>query len=97
VARIEAGLRPGDQVELLDALGTMRTFANDPTCKRVVPIATGEELSAVQIQRRYLQMAEAHIQDRFMPPWAGKVCGQWRAMLDRLENGAPASVASMLD
>jgi len=57
----------------------------------------GEELSAVQIQRRYLQMAEAHLHDRFMPPWAGRVCAQWRAMLDRLENGAPASVASMLD
>lgn len=32
-----------------------------------------------------------------MPPWADRVCEQWRLMLDRLQKGASASVATTLD
>ena len=97
VAMIEAGLRPAETVQLPDALGAMRIFASDPTCRRTVPTTTGQALTAVQIQRRYLQIAEAHLRHEFMPPWADRVCAQWRSTLSRLENGAPASVASTLD
>ena len=51
----------------------------------------------MQIQRHYLEIAEAHCGAPFMPPWADRVCLEWRKMLDRLENGAPGSVASTLD
>lgn len=97
VAMIEAGLRPADTVQLPDALGAMRSLASDPTCQRTVLTTTGRAVTAVQIQRRYLETAEAHLRDDFMPPWADRVCAQWRTMLDRLENGAPPSVASTLD
>ena len=97
VAMIEAGLSPGEDVQLADALGAMRVFARDPTCSKRVPTATGRPLSAVQIQRHYLEMAEAQLAHCCMPPWAERVCVEWRAMLDRLENGAPASVARTLD
>jgi hypothetical protein len=97
VRMTEAGLRPGQDVRLRDPLGAMRGFALDPTCRASAEAIGGKSLSAVQIQRHYLEMAEAHRRERFMPPWVDEVCLQWRKMLDRLENGAPGSVASTLD
>ena len=48
------------------------------------------------IQRRYLEFVEQHL-DKELPPWAAEVCRQWRRILDRIENGAPESVADVLD
>jgi proteasome accessory factor A len=96
VAMIEAGLRPGDAVELQSPLGAMRCFARDIECKAIVESANGKGLTAIAIQRHYLTQAEAHVHDAFMPPWAEEVCRQWRAILDRLES-APKSMATVLD
>lgn len=97
VAMIEAGLKPGQAVTLMNPLGAMQRFATDPTCQATARTLDGRQLSAAQIQRHYLEAAEAHVHDPFMPPWADRVCVQWRVLLDCLENGAPASVATMLD
>jgi len=75
----------------------MRQFVLDPACKATARMESGEELTAISIQRQYLGLAEAHARDSFMPPWAEEVCRQWRAILDRLEQGAPESVAGILD
>jgi hypothetical protein len=97
VAMIEAGLRPGHGMRLQDPLGAMRHFASDPACEARASLESGELLTAVQIQRHYLQAAEAHVHDPFMPPWAEEVCTQWRKILDELENEAASSVACTLD
>ena len=89
VAMIEAGLTPPAEVRPADPLEAMRTFAQDPTCSAQVDTATGGRISAIQLQRRYLELAESHAGDAFMPPWAEEVCRQWRSILDRLEQGAP--------
>jgi hypothetical protein len=52
--------------------------------------------TAIEIQRHYLEMAEAHLGDDFMPPWAPVVCQQWRRVLDLLDRG-PAAAAGALD
>jgi proteasome accessory factor A len=96
VALIEAGLRPGDAVHLRSPLAAMRCFASDPTCRAAAPSTTGTTLTALEIQRHYLEMAETHLQAASMPPWAGLVCREWRAMLCALE-AAPDSVATTLD
>jgi proteasome accessory factor A len=96
VALIEAGLRPGDAVELESPLEAMRSFASDTECKAIVESASGKSLTAIATQRHYLTQAEAHMHDAFMPPWAKEVCRQWRVILDRLES-APESVATTLD
>jgi len=97
LAMIDGGLTPGDAVSLACPLEAMRRFALDPTCKAVARTAQGRDLTAVQIQRAYLAMAEAHIGAPFMPPWGHLVIPPWRNMLDRLEQGAPGSVARTLD
>jgi hypothetical protein len=97
VALIDAGFSPGHVVRLKDPLGAMRRFTLDPTCRAVAQTASGKRMTAVQIQRHYLDMVQAHVHAPFMPPWAGRVCAQWRAMLDDLEAGAPGSMTTVLD
>lgn len=96
VAMCDAGLHPGDGVALEAPVAAMQRFAGDPTCRAVVATADGRARTAVEIQRHYLAQAEAHAGDSFMPPWAGEVCRQWRAVLDRLDGGWEA-VATTLD
>jgi hypothetical protein len=74
----------------------MHTFASDPLCRATVMTTGNKALTARAIQRHYLELAEAHLGDGFMPPWAPEVCRQWRAVLDSLD-GAPHSVATTLD
>ncbi len=96
VAMSEAGIGPGEAVQLRNPLAAMRAFAGDPTCTTTAETQGGARLSAVAIQRHYLTQAEAHATDPFMPPWAGEVCRRWRAVLDQLTGGAGA-VATQLD
>jgi hypothetical protein len=77
-------------------LNALHTVARDVNCKAPLKLARGAPSSALAIQRHYLDQAEVHVGDDFMPPWAGEACRRWRAMLDRLE-GAPESVETTLD
>lgn len=96
VAMADAGLNPGGEVQLAEPLAAMQTVAGDVTCKKPLPMADGSCLSALAIQRHYLEQAEAHVGASFMPAWAAEVCHLWRAVLDQLEE-APGSVAASLD
>ncbi len=96
VAMTEAGLRPGDAVRLRAPLEALRTFASDVRCASRVPLADARLLSAVEIQRHYLVQAEARVGDAAMPPWAEKVCLEWRAMLGQIESD-PESLVTTLD
>jgi hypothetical protein len=96
VALIDNGKRPGEAVDFIDPVAAMRVFATDPTCSRTVTIEGGRAVTALEIQHGFLKQAEAHADAAFMPSWAGEVCRQWRAMLDRLRQG-PGSVCTTLD
>jgi len=96
VAMAEAGLAPGNQVQLTSPLNALRTVAFDQTLKRPLELNSGARSTAVEIQRHYLEMAEAHLPDSFMPPWAPVVCQQWSRVLDLLDRG-PAAAAGVLD
>jgi proteasome accessory factor A len=96
VALIEAGLRPGDGVALQQPLAAMKAFSADPGCVAVARTTAGRWLRAIDIQRHYLAQVQAQRRRSWMPPWAEQCCALWRAVLDRLEDGAPA-VASTLD
>jgi hypothetical protein len=96
VALIEADVRPGRAVRLSSPVDAMRAFAGDPECRVEAPLQDGRMLSAIAIQRHYLEQAEAHLGADFMPPWAAEVCRVWRATLDELAAG-PHAVATKLD
>ncbi len=94
VALAEAGISSG--VELEAPLAAMRTFAEDPECRVEVPLAGGGRATAIDLQRRYLELAEAHASDRVMPAWAPEACARWRAMLELIAGGRPR-VRTLLD
>ena len=96
VAMADAGLAPGNAVKLADPLEAMRMIAGDVSCKRPLRMADGNCMTAIALQRHYLEMAEAHVSDSFMPAWAAEVCRRWRAVLEQLEE-APTSVDKTLD
>jgi len=96
VALIEAGLAPARGVRLRDPLQALRTVAADPSCRAPLALADGKQATAREIQQRYLERAEDHLNHPVMPSWAAEVCRQWRRMLDLLRD-APESVATVLD
>jgi hypothetical protein len=96
VALADAGLNPGQGVQLANPLGALRTVAADVTCKKQLELADGKWMTAVQIQRHYLDLAEAYIDAKFMPDWAPEVCALWRETLDKLESTTD-SIADSLD
>jgi hypothetical protein len=96
VAMIDAGLLPGAGVQLKAPLNALRDFVGDPTCRATAEREDGPPVSAVDIQRWYLRVAEENLSRDWMPPWAEDVCAAWREMLDRIEH-RPESLSSTLD
>lgn len=96
VAMIDAGLSPGAEMELAFALNAMHRFADDPSCTAAVQTRAGRTVTAIEIQRHYLEKAEAHVGAKFMPAWAGEVCVLWRETLDALER-SPAALSKRLE
>lgn len=96
VAIAEAGLCPGKDVQLVAPLEALRAVAGDLDCKKPLRVKGSPGMTAIDIQRHYLAMAEARLNQSFMPSWAPAVCAQWRRVLNLLEAG-PAAVSKMLD
>jgi pup-ligase protein len=96
IALIDAGVRPGEPLELADAVAALRTVVADPACRAEVRLAQGGRATAIAIQRRYLAAALQHRRGSFMPPWTADVCAVWGDMLDRIER-QDASIHTTLD
>lgn len=96
VRMIEAGLRPGTSMLLKSPIEALRTFAQDPTCQSTAPRKDGVQVSALEIQRHYLTIAEDNLACEIMPPWAADVCAAWRTVLDQIEN-QPEALMTTLD
>jgi hypothetical protein len=93
---VNQGARPGAAVSPASPLDALRAFAADPSCTARVESTRGSSLTAIEIQRHYLDRVErADAEGRF-PDWATPLCRLWRRVLDLLE-GAPESVSSVLD
>lgn len=88
VAMAEAGLAPGSAVQLDSPVTALHTVANDLTLATPLKVRNpSRRMTAIEIQRHYLMMAEAHCRDAFMPLWAPQVCEQWRRALELLDAG----------
>ncbi len=91
VAMAEAGLAPGSSVQLDSPLSALRTVSGDLTLTSLLKVKDpSRRMTARDVQRHYLAMAEAHSRDSFMPLWAPEVCKQWQRVLDLLDAGAAA-------
>jgi hypothetical protein len=97
VAMAEEGLTPGRAVQLDSPLAALRAVAADLTLKRPLKVKDPpRRMTAIEIQRHYLELADAHSREAFMPLWAPEVCQHWRRALDLLEAG-PGTAAKTFD
>jgi len=92
----QAGVCPRESVALADPVAAMHAIARDPSCRLEVALANGGSASAVTIQRRFLEAAQAHLDAPWMPTFAAAVCREWRRVLDMLDRD-PAAACTVLD
>jgi hypothetical protein len=86
------GLRPGAGLRLAEPVEAMHTVAGDISCKKRLRLASGGETTALEMQRRLLELAERNRD--VLPQWTPAVCELWRRTLDELESGPdPAGAA----
>ena len=89
VAMIDAGIEIGIDLQLEDPFAAMKRVAADVDCRTRLTLLRGRRLTAIQIQRRYLQRIREHVGAPFLPDWADRLCRRWQSTLDRLEQDAP--------
>jgi hypothetical protein len=90
---IEEGTMPAD-IEVADPLETLRSVSRDPTMKWPVRMRNGKTISAIDLQRRYLEAAQRYLGRR--DAQTDMVLTEWDRTLNDLEHD-PLSTADRLD
>lgn len=73
-------------IELEDPVKAIRDISRDPTLKRKVKLDDGREMTALEIQRLYLERAHAYLQTQASDPVEEEVFDQWASVLSALED-----------
>ncbi|MFO0773108.1 MAG: Pup--protein ligase [Nitrospiraceae bacterium] len=72
-------------MELEDPVKAIREISRDPTLKRKVRMDDGRQLSAIEIQRVYLDRAQAYLATQPQSAVLQDVLEKWASILDRLD------------
>lgn len=80
-----AGLPLPDH-RLSDPVRAMKLFSRDWRTRRRTVTRCGKRVTAIDIQKGYLEAAEAAVGHPGMPIWTADACARWRSALERLEN-----------
>lgn len=83
----------GEDLEIQHPLLALRDISRDRTHQWPVTMADGSQSSAVEVQRRYLELAEGYRGESEQVDW---ILDEWEAVLDGLARD-PMSLASRLD
>ena len=81
------------------AVGALRAVSHDTTLQQQITLTDGRNLTAVQLQLEYLDLAQKYVEDRFgsdADPQTRDVLARWESVLDRLERD-PMLCATELD
>ena len=73
-----------------------RKVSRDLACRETVRLKDGRQLTAIDIQREFLDMAHRYYRDREHEAWVDDVLGRWQSVLDRLAKD-PMSLDRELD
>jgi proteasome accessory factor A len=82
---------------LENPIRAIREVSHDITCRRKIRLATGRELSAIDIQTEYYDRACKFIQRRGADPLSTKILAEWGEALAALSDGRPERLASKVD
>ena len=72
-------------MELEDPVKAIREISRDPTVKRKVKLDDGRQMTAVEIQRVYLERAHDYLTQQDHDPILDDVWKRWATILDKLE------------
>jgi len=83
LSMIEDGAIKKD-LSLRDPVRAIKDVSHDTSCKRTIQLESGKHLTAVQIQREYLEMAHQYLASRACEPWERDVLEKWTFVLECL-------------
>ncbi|MFW6774976.1 depupylase/deamidase Dop [Nocardioides sp. CPCC 205120] len=98
LAMIEDGFITTD-LTLEGPVAALRAVSHDPTLTHLVTLRDGRSMTAVQLQRVYLELAHAYVDERLggdVDAQTKDVLARWGSVLDRLERD-PMECATELD
>jgi Pup amidohydrolase len=72
------------ELSLRDPVRAIKEVSHDPSCTRAIELQSGKRMTAVQIQREFLEMAQKWASSRRGEPWVADVLAKWGFVLDRL-------------
>jgi proteasome accessory factor A len=73
-----------------------RRISRDLTCREPVRLKDGRTITAVELQREFLEMARRYHAEREPEPWVPDILARWGSVLDRLAED-PMSLSRELD
>jgi proteasome accessory factor A len=82
---------------LENAIRAIREISHDITCKRKVRLATGRELTAIDIQREYYEKAVRFVERRGADEVTQRALQEWGLALDALSSGALDKLTTRVD
>jgi len=82
---------------LENPIRAIREISHDMTCKKTVSLATGRELSAIDIQTEYFDRASRFIERRDPTPVSKKILAEWENALVALRDAAPERLERKVD
>jgi proteasome accessory factor A len=71
---------------LENPIRAIRDISHDPTCRRTVSLANGREVSALDIQREYLDRALRYAETKGFPPLEQRALDMWEHCVTTIEN-----------
>jgi proteasome accessory factor A len=73
-------------LSLENSIRAIREISHDITCRRKVKLSNGRELSALDIQREYLDRALRYADSKGLPPLEQKALDMWEHCISTIEN-----------
>ncbi len=82
---------------LENPIRAIREISHDMSCRKKVRLATGRELSAIEIQTEYLDRARRFYERRGADEFQTKILEEWTGALDALSDSKPERLARKVD
>jgi proteasome accessory factor A len=82
---------------LENPIRAIREISHDMTCKRRVRLATGRELSAIDIQTEYFDRVTRFLDRRGMDEVSARILAEWGSALDALRSGQQDKLTAKVD
>jgi proteasome accessory factor A len=83
-------------LSLRDPVVAIKEVSHDPTCRREIALENGKRITAVELQKEYLEMAHAYCASRSADPETKDVLDKWEHVLECLERD-PMELAGQVD